>query len=175
MLHPHPRRSPRHTPPRLVVGEGRRILDVFVGFPGTLPAFWHTWISPSEFSDSSLLTLSLFAFPIPGVPPSSLGTEASVGRRGVNACVCLRGAAALLRPDCLLLLRRGGGAIPAERPFFRSEQGRRKAGGDLASSQKGFGEWSGTGGNPFPLLPLPQPSAWEKTGLAKGLPGKSSG
>ena len=147
------------------MGEGRRILDVFVGFPGTLPGFWHTWISPSEFSGSYLLTLSLFAFPIPGVPPSSIGTEASVGRRGVNACVCLRGAAALLRPGCLLLVRHGGRAIPAERPFFRSEQGRRKAGGDLASSQKAFGERSGTGGNPFPLLPLPQPSAWEKTGL----------
>lgn len=53
----------------------------------------------------------------------------------------------------------GGCAIPAERPFLLSEQGRRKAGGDLASSQKGFGERSGTGGNPFPLLPLPQPSA----------------
>lgn len=74
-----------------------------------------------------------------------------MGRRGVNACVCLRGAAALLRPGRLQLVR--GGAISAERPFPRSEQGRRKAGGDLASPQKGFGELSGAGGNPFPLLP----------------------
>lgn len=45
--------------------------------------------------------------------------------------MCLRGAAGLLGPGSLQLVT--GGATPAERPFPRSEQRRRKAGGDLAS------------------------------------------
>lgn len=92
----------------------------------------------------------------------------------MNACVYLRGAVGLLRPGRLQLVR--GGATLAERPFPRREQGRRKAGGDLASPQKGFGERSGAGGSPFPLLPQvlvadPTPPLWrENAGLGKAPP-----
>lgn len=147
------------------MGEGRRILDVFVGFPGTLPAFWHTWISPSEFSDSSLLTLSLFAFPIPGVPPSSLGTEASVGRRGVNACVCLRGAAALLRPDCLLLLRRGGGGqSQLSAPSSAVSRGDGKLAVIWPPRRKASENGLEQVGTPFPSCPYPSPLHGRKLG-----------
>lgn len=147
------------------MGEGSRILDVFVGFPGTLPAFWHTWISPSEFSDSSLLTLSLFAFPIPGVPPSSLGTEASVGRRGVNACVCLRGAAALLRPDCLLLLRRGGGGqSQLSAPSSAVSRGDGKLAVIWPPRRKASENGLEQVGTPFPSCPYPSPLHGRKLG-----------
>lgn len=60
---------------------------MFVGFPGILPGFWHTWISPSEFSGSYLLTLVCSPSPLPGVPPSSFGTEGGLSEEGERLCV----------------------------------------------------------------------------------------
>lgn len=60
---------------------------------------------------------------------------------------------------------RGGCAISAERPFLLSEQGRRKAGGDLASSQKGFWRTVWNRWEPFSSCLTP---TLEKTGHEKG-------
>ena len=164
MLHPHPRRTPRPTPPRLVVGEGRRIPDVFVGFPGTLSGFWHTWISPSEFSGSYLLTVGLFAFPLPGVPPSSLGMEASVGRRGVNACVCLRGAAALLRPGRLLPVRRRVGQSQLSAPSSAVSRGDGKLAVIWPPRRKASENGLEQVGTPFLSCPYPNSLRGRKLG-----------
>lgn len=55
------------------------------GSQGSSLGSWHTWISPSEFSGSYLLTLVCSPSP-PQVPPPPPGRRPQ-REEGVNACV----------------------------------------------------------------------------------------
>lgn len=84
----------------------------------------------------------------------------------MNACVCLRGAAALLRPGCLLLVRRGGGDVQSQLSAPSSSVSR--GDGKLAviwpprrkASENGLEQV----GTLFPSCPYPNPLRGRKLG-----------
>jgi hypothetical protein len=117
-------------------------------FQGTPTEFCYSWILPLYFRASVPLLWVCLAH-VPGSPRTGWRPPWVGG--GVNTCMCLRGAAGFLRPGRLQPVR--GGATPAERPFPRSEQRRRKIGGDLAppperSQRMAWNRWA-------PLLASP--------------------
>jgi hypothetical protein len=123
-------------------------------FQGTPTEFCYSWILPLYFRASVPLLWVCLAH-VPGSPRTGWRPPWVGG--GVNTCMCLRGAAGFLRPGRLQPVR--GGATPAERPFPRSEQRRRKIGGDLAPPpQKDLREWPGTGGRPFSQVLVTSPT-----------------